>query len=53
MGQYASRLSNWTVRAITRALKWPFFTANKKIGISSVLISKKGLIYHKFCLSYD
>ena len=30
MGQYASRLSNWTVRAITRALKWPFFTANKK-----------------------
>ena len=30
MGQYASRLSNWTVRAITRALKWLFFTASKK-----------------------
>ena len=25
IGQYASCLSNWTVRAITRALKWLFF----------------------------
>ena len=30
IGQYASCLSNWTIRAITRALKWPFFTASKK-----------------------
>ena len=26
IGQYASCLSNWTVRAITRALKWLFFS---------------------------
>ena len=25
IGQYASCLSNWTVHAITRALKWLFF----------------------------
>ena len=24
-------ISNWTVRAITRALKWLLFTASKKI----------------------
>ena len=30
IGQYASCLSNWTVRAITRALTWLFFTAGKK-----------------------
>ena len=28
MGQYASRLSNWTVRAITRVLKWLFNEKN-------------------------
>ena len=33
IGQCASRLSNWTVHAITRALKWPFFTAGKKEGL--------------------
>ena len=40
IGQYASCLSNWTVRAITRALKWLFFfTASKtKFRISCVLI---------------
>ena len=40
IGQYASCLSNWTVRAITRALKWLFvFTASKiKFRISNVLI---------------
>ena len=27
------RLSNWTVHAITRALKWLFFTAGKKEGL--------------------
>jgi len=32
---------NRTVRVIMRALKWHFFTASKKIGISSVLILKK------------
>ena len=26
IGQYASCLSNWTVRAITRTLKWLFFS---------------------------
>ena len=26
IGQYASCLSNWTVRTITRALKWLFFS---------------------------
>ena len=26
IGQYASCLSNWTVRAITRELKWLFFS---------------------------
>ena len=30
IGQYASYLSNWTVREITRALTWLFFTAGKK-----------------------
>ena len=37
------RLSNWTVHAITRALKWLFFTAGKKEGlrISCALIEKK------------
>ena len=35
---------NRTVRAITSALKWLFFTTSiKKFGISSVLILKKGL----------
>ena len=37
-------ISNWTVRAITRALKWLLFTASKKIlniGISCFLILKK------------
>ena len=40
IGQYASRLSNCTERAITRALKWLFFTAGQKkgLGISCVLI---------------
>ena len=40
IGQYASCLSNWTVRAITRALKWLFFfTASQtKFRISCVLI---------------
>ena len=34
IGQYASCLSNWTVHAITRALKGLFLTASeKKIGI--------------------
>ena len=28
--QYASRLSNWTICAITRSLKWHFFTTGKK-----------------------
>ena len=41
-----SCLSNWTVRTITRALKWLFFSLlAKKIEISSVLILKKELIY--------
>ena len=31
IGQYASCLSNWTVRAITRALKWLFFITSKKL----------------------
>ena len=50
IGQYASCLSNWTVRATTRALTWLFFTAGKKkgLGISCVLIYIKSLIYHKF-----
>ena len=39
IGQYASCLSNWTVRAITRALKWLFFHwYQKNLGISCVLI---------------
>ena len=47
-----SCLSNWTVRAITRALKWLFFTAGKKkgLGISCVLIYIKSLINHQFLL---
>ena len=46
IGQYASCISNWTVCTITRALKWLFFTASQKIGISFVLIKKKSLIHH-------
>ena len=36
-------ISNWTVRAITRALKWLLFTASKKIILEFlvVLILKK------------
>ena len=52
IGQYASCLSNWTVRTITRErLNGFFFTAVKKKGleISCVLIKKKEPIYHKFC----
>ena len=43
IGQYASCLSNCTERAITRALKWLFFTAGQKkgLGISCVLIWRK------------
>ena len=38
IGQYASCLSNWTVRTITRALKWLFFvTASKKLSEFLVL----------------
>ena len=38
IGQYASCPSNWTVRAITRALKWLFFvTASKKLSEFLVL----------------
>ena len=40
--QYASCLRNWTVRAITRALKLLFFTVSKKIleFLECVLIKK-------------
>ena len=48
MGQYASCLSNWTVRAITRAELAFFFTARKKIGISSVVIKKRALYTANF-----
>ena len=45
MEQYASCLSNWTVRAITRAeLAFFFLLLEKKIGISSVLIKKEPYI---------
>ena len=37
IGQYASCLSNWTVRAITRALKWLFFSLLAK-NISEFLV---------------
>ena len=38
IGQYASCLSNWTVHAIQRALKWHFFvTASKKFSEFLVL----------------
>ena len=37
IGQYASCLSNWTVRAITRALKWFFFSL-LAIKISEFLV---------------
>ena len=30
IGQYASCLSNWTVRAVTHALKWLFFSVLAK-----------------------
>ena len=44
IGQYASCLSNWIVRAIKRALKWLYFvTAIKNLGISCVLILKRAL----------
>ena len=42
IGQYASCLSNWTVRAITRALKWLFFSLlAKKISEFVVFWLKK------------
>ena len=49
MEQYASCLSNWTVRAITRAeLAFFFLLLEKKIGISSVLIKKRALYIANF-----
>ena len=41
IGQYASFLSNWTVHAITRAPKWLFFIAGKKLMIKQI-----GLPHH-------
>ena len=43
IGQCPSRLSNWTVHAIRRVLKWLFFTAGKKGGLRKfcALILKK------------
>ena len=37
-----------TVRAITRALKWLFFNASKKLGISCISIQKRAFFFTNF-----
>ena len=50
IGQYVSCLNNWTVRAITCALKWLFFLLLAKtiLEFSCVLILKRALYIKNF-----
>ena len=45
IGQYASCLSNWTVRAITRALKWLFFSLLAKKSWNFLCFDLKRALY--------